>query len=205
LAGGGPDLWWADESPAKAPERAGPGDDGEIRLAAPSLQSLGVMSNTASNGQAIHATFDGASVLASTVFVKYSYYGDADLSGQVDGSDYSRIDNGFLNHLTGWSNGDFNYDGIINGSDYTLIDNAFNRQGAALPSVMVAPQATAAAQIASTTTHTQKNSAIVLPAHSASTSVYPTASSIQFSNVPIEAWEQDSGKNRDLIDRLNLR
>jgi hypothetical protein len=50
----------------------------------------------------------------------------------VDGSDYSRIDNGYQNQLTGWYNGDFNYDGVINGSDYTLIDNAFNTQGASL-------------------------------------------------------------------------
>ena len=54
------------------------------------------------------------------------------LDGKVDATDYSRIDNGYLNHLTGWYNGDFNYDGVVNGSDYTLIDNAFNMQGAQL-------------------------------------------------------------------------
>jgi hypothetical protein len=66
--------------------------------------------------------------------VKYTYYGDTNLDGVVDGSDYSRIDNGYLSNgaLTGWFNGDFNYDGVINGSDYTLIDNAFNTQGAQL-------------------------------------------------------------------------
>jgi hypothetical protein len=50
----------------------------------------------------------------------------------VDGSDYTLIDNGFNNHLTGWLNGDFNYDNVVDGSDYTLIDNAFNTQGAQL-------------------------------------------------------------------------
>jgi hypothetical protein len=64
--------------------------------------------------------------------VKLTYYGDANLDGKVDGSDYSRIDNGYLSGATGWFNGDFNYDGVINGSDYTLIDNAFNTQGAQL-------------------------------------------------------------------------
>ncbi len=83
----------------------------------------------------------GQSLVASDVLVKYTYYGDADLSGYVDGSDYSRIDNGFLQHLTGWNNGDFNYDGVVNGSDYTLIDNAFNTQGAAISSQIAAPTA----------------------------------------------------------------
>ena len=63
--------------------------------------------------------------------MKYTYYGDANLDGKVDGSDYSRIDASFLAeqtgpNVTGWYNGDFNYDGVVNGSDYTLIDNAFN-------------------------------------------------------------------------------
>ena len=81
-------------------------------------------------GQASTAgTFDGQTVAAGDVEVKYTYYGDANLDGRVDGSDYSRIDNGYLSHLAGWQNGDFNYDGVINGSDYTLIDNAFNKQG----------------------------------------------------------------------------
>jgi hypothetical protein len=77
-------------------------------------------------------TVDGAAVAANDVVVKYTFYGDADQNGKVDGSDYSRIDNGSLTGATGWFNGDFNYDGVINGSDYTLIDNAFNTQGAQL-------------------------------------------------------------------------
>jgi hypothetical protein len=71
---------------------------------------------------------------ANDVLVKYTYYGDANLSGNVDGSDYSLIDNGYLKNLTGWYNGDFNYDNVVNGSDYTLIDNAFNSQGTKLTS-----------------------------------------------------------------------
>jgi len=80
-------------------------------------------------------TFDGQNVADGDVLVKYTYYGDALLTGSVTAADYIQIDNGFQNHLTGWSNGDFNYDGVINGDDYTLIDNAFNSQGAALHTV----------------------------------------------------------------------
>ncbi len=76
--------------------------------------------------------FDGIVPGSGDVLVKYTYYGDADLSGQVDGRDYARTDAGYAGHLTGWSNGDFNYDGTVDGSDYTLIDNAFNRQGSSL-------------------------------------------------------------------------
>ena len=78
--------------------------------------------------------FDGQSISSTDLLVKYTYYGDANLDGKVDASDYSRVDNTELLHLTGWWNGDFNYDGVVNGSDYTLMDNAFNRQGAVVAS-----------------------------------------------------------------------
>jgi hypothetical protein len=61
--------------------------------------------------------------------MKYTYFGDANLDGQVNGTDYTAIDNGFNAGLTGWNNGDFNYDGLINGDDYVLIDNSFNMVG----------------------------------------------------------------------------
>ena len=83
----------------------------------------------------IAGSFDGQTSLStSDVLIKYTYFGDANLDGKVDGSDYSLIDNGNLLHLTGWYNGDFNYDGVINGSDYTLIDNDFNQQAGQISS-----------------------------------------------------------------------
>ncbi len=105
--------------------------------------SSGVITSTAAQGDTTHLTaigiatgltsFQGAggivAVNPADVIVKYTYYGDANLDGIVDGSDYTRIDNAYLQPLTGWQNGDFNYDGVVNGSDYTLIDNAFNTQG----------------------------------------------------------------------------
>ena len=111
------------------------------------LTTLGVIQNNQA-GSAIYSSFDGSPVGASDVLVKYTYFGDANLDGQVDGSDYTKIDNGFNSHLTGWLNGDFNYDGVVDGSDYTLIDNAFNSQGASLAS-QIAPSAGATAQFGS--------------------------------------------------------
>ena len=86
-------------------------------------------------------SFEGMTVNTSDVLVKYTYYGDANLDGHVDGTDYSRIDNGYLMGLTGWYNGDFNYDGVIDGSDYTLIDNAYNTQGAQIAGEVASPTA----------------------------------------------------------------
>jgi hypothetical protein len=120
------------------------------------LTTLGVMINDTgantgnSSGTAIYTSFAGSPALDGDILVKYTYYGDANLSGSVDGSDYSLINNGYLNHLSGWYNGDFNYDGVINGSDYTLIDNAFNTQGASLADEIggASPFATATAEVA---------------------------------------------------------
>jgi hypothetical protein len=102
------------------------------------LTALGVILNTVDGSTPLYGanasmgTFSGTSPAAADVLIKYTYYGDANLDGKVDGSDYSLIDSGFIAQQTGWFHGDFNYDGIVNGSDYTLIDNAFNTQGAAL-------------------------------------------------------------------------
>jgi autotransporter-associated beta strand protein len=120
--------------------------------------SIGIITSSTAAGDTTHLTavgvatgltsFEGATVSTSDVLVKYTYYGDANLDGHVDGTDYSRIDNGYLLGLTGWSNGDFNYDGVINGSDYTLIDNSYNTQGAALAAEIGGSTAVATAQIA---------------------------------------------------------
>jgi autotransporter-associated beta strand protein len=100
------------------------------------LTAVGVATNL--------STFEGASVSPTDVLVKYTYYGDALLTGSVTSADYAQIDNGFLSQgsadpLTGWQNGDFNYDNVINGSDYTLIDNAFNMQGAQIATQFASP------------------------------------------------------------------
>jgi hypothetical protein len=115
------------------------------------LFALGTIQNNQSGSALFTAThlFDGTVPGAGDVLVKYTYYGDANLSGKVDSADYSLIDNGYLSHLTGWFNGDFNYDGVINGSDYTLIDNAFNQQGAVIASEIAVPTAEIAAPVSS--------------------------------------------------------
>jgi len=101
------------------------------------ISAVGIIQNN-QNGSPIYSAsnlFEGTAPGAGDILIKYTYFGDTNLDGTIDGSDYSRIDSAYLADLsnpgsmTGWFNGDFNYDGVIDGSDYTLIDNAFNRQG----------------------------------------------------------------------------
>jgi hypothetical protein len=114
------------------------------------LTTLGIIQNSndgAATGTALYGNgaplglFDGTSPANTDVLIKYTYFGDANLDGKLDGSDYSRIDGAYNTPATGWFNGDFNYDGKINGSDYTLIDNAENRQGASLQAEVAKPAA----------------------------------------------------------------
>jgi fibronectin-binding autotransporter adhesin len=121
------------------------------------LTAVGVISNSV-NGNQLYGSgsvtgqlFDGSNPGPFDVLVKYTYYGDANLDGKVDGSDYSLIDAGYASHgsLSGWYNGDFNYDGQIDGSDYALIDNAFNNQGSPQVASENALTAISTAQVAS--------------------------------------------------------
>ncbi len=93
------------------------------------------------------SVFDSVNTTSSDILVKYTYYGDADLNGTVNGADYTQIDHGFAMGLTGWQNGDFNYDGVVDGSDYSLIDNTFN-QVSATGALSLAILASPSAQIA---------------------------------------------------------
>jgi hypothetical protein len=118
------------------------------------LTALGVIQNSLNQnttGTALYSTFEGQSVSNTDVLIKYTYYGDANLDGKVDGSDYSLIDNSYemegwtstgpTTMISGWYNGDFNYDGVVDGSDYTLIDNAFNSQGTQISAEIASPTA----------------------------------------------------------------
>jgi hypothetical protein len=92
--------------------------------------TLGAME--ASEYAIVHGgAFDGET-LTTAVYVKYTYYGDANFSGAVTFDDYVRIDIGFNTGLSGWVNGDFNYSGGVNFDDYVLIDTAFNTQSGTL-------------------------------------------------------------------------
>ena len=67
--------------------------------------------------------WNGHTVDATAVLVRYTFAGDATLDGFISGDDYSAIDFASATPgASGWANGDFNYDGIISGDDYSIID-----------------------------------------------------------------------------------
>jgi len=74
--------------------------------------------------------FAGQTVSFSDSVVKYTWAGDANLSGNVDADDYFQIDSNYNKSGTvfGYNAGDFNYNGVINGDDFGLIDQGFSGQ-----------------------------------------------------------------------------
>ncbi len=60
----------------------------------------------------------------SSVLVKYTWFGDSNLDGVVDGSDYALIDTGFSagGTLGGWVFGDYDYSGAISSDDLLPIN-----------------------------------------------------------------------------------
>jgi hypothetical protein len=77
-------------------------------------------------------TWSGQSVNGNAILVMYTWGGDADLNGELNGDDYFWIDSNVLQSgsVFGYHFGDFNYDGDINGDDYFILDsNILQAQG----------------------------------------------------------------------------
>ena len=55
-------------------------------------------------------------------------FGDADLSGTVDDTDYFLANDGFLNNKTGWVHGDFDFGGTVDDTDFFLLNNGYLNQ-----------------------------------------------------------------------------
>jgi len=105
------------------------------------LTAVGVLDNSDPDPKLGGLTsFEGRPVDLSSVFVKYTWYGDANLDGVVDSNDYDMIDSAWLLWTTRgtipvggfrWGVGDFNYDGTLDSNDYDLIDRAWLLSGGA--------------------------------------------------------------------------
>ena len=83
------------------------------------------------------AEFGGRSVDDTTVVIKFTFVGDANLDGQVDALDYERVDLAIGNTgVFGTAQGDLNYDGSVDALDYEQIDlNIGNGVGTPLSAV----------------------------------------------------------------------
>ena len=86
-------------------------------------KGVGVLKNEFA-GNPIYASFFGVAVGINDVLVRYTWEGDADLSGNVDATDQFLLDNGVANSLTGWLNADFDYSNAVDATDQFLLDNA---------------------------------------------------------------------------------
>jgi hypothetical protein len=84
------------------------------------------------SGEVLLRRFGNRPVDGSSVIVKHTYHGDADLSGHITIDDFFRIDLGYSRRIRysdasppTYRDGDFDYDGWISASDYMLIDRSF--------------------------------------------------------------------------------
>ena len=91
------------------------------------LTSLAVGTGAELRGLAPTQTelFSGQTIDGNSTVVMYTYGGDADMDGDLDGDDYFYLDSNVLQSETvfGWHQGDFNYDGRLNGDDYFILDS----------------------------------------------------------------------------------
>jgi hypothetical protein len=120
--------------------------------AADHTKSLGYADNSTLN----QSTFSGQSVDPTSVLVKYTYYGDADLDGDADGVDIGNWALNFTGELgggpsatRGWTQGDWDYDGDVDGVDAGLWATAFTGElgGAGLVVHIDAPLSRQAAEV----------------------------------------------------------
>jgi len=93
------------------------------------LTTLAVAEASAALGisEAQTALFDGQTVDATAVLIKYTYIGDMNVDGRINGDDYFSIDAGFSALATGYASGDLDYNGRVDADDYFLIDSALSR------------------------------------------------------------------------------
>ena len=65
-------------------------------------------------------SFAGQSVDASSLLIKFTFAGDANLDGQVDVTDLGALATSWQTSAP-WTGGDFNYDGLVDVSDLGLL------------------------------------------------------------------------------------
>ncbi len=90
---------------------------------------LTIVDNGAISGAIDSRSFDN-NIPADSVIIIYTWFGDSDLNGVVDASDYALIDTGVnpASGVSGWVFGDYDLDGDIDGDEYALIDTGFISQ-----------------------------------------------------------------------------
>jgi hypothetical protein len=75
------------------------------------------------------ATFAGQSIDDTSVLLKYTFTGDADLSGGVDLFDFNRLAANFGTTPRRWSQGDFDFDADVDLLDFNALALNFGQGG----------------------------------------------------------------------------
>jgi hypothetical protein len=80
------------------------------------------------------ATFDAQAIAGSSLLVRYTWSGDANLDGLVNALDFNLLASNFggVSHEL-WYQGDFNYDGLTNTVDFNALAQNFNQPLLAAP------------------------------------------------------------------------
>lgn len=116
-----------------------------LQLTAPGYQRSDNFLVVFNNGLASSTFNTAAAALAKAEFQKP---GDANGDGLVDGADYTRWADHFLQPAT-WRNGNFTFDAIVDGADYTVWADHFNPGPLASAAVVPEPSAILLAAIGS--------------------------------------------------------
>lgn len=103
-------------------------------LANASTLALGFTENTANLPQ-----FGGQSADATSLLMRLTRYGDADVSGAVDSNDFNALASNFGLAGRFWFHGDFNFNGTVNSDDFNLLAANFGLSATG-PSGEVTPQ-----------------------------------------------------------------
>jgi glucose/arabinose dehydrogenase len=91
-------------------------DDRLFSSAADASRTLGYGDNAVLG----FVTFAGATVDASSLLIKFTYFGDADLNGQVDVADLGALASNWQTSGP-WTSGDFDYSGFVDVADLGLL------------------------------------------------------------------------------------
>jgi hypothetical protein len=90
----------------------------------------------------IYTSWEGVTVDANSILIKYTYLGDTNLDGVVDiATDFQMFKGGLFGGLSGWENGDFNYDGVVDiATDFQMFKGGLFGQGGQLVSAGGVPE-----------------------------------------------------------------
>jgi len=107
---------------------------------------IGIVANSdpyLDEGGYLFDEFEGVATRTTATILKYTWWGDSDLSGEVTLDDLDLWSTGFALGRTGWLWGDYNYDGAVTLDDLDMWSTAYATQtGPLAPSGVVPEPAT---------------------------------------------------------------